>query len=59
MIADANDITLDTDASFAILIAKGKPGKISMKGKLLKSRGLETPADGFEVAKVTCKQSVP
>ena len=58
-VADANNITLDTDARFAILLAKGKPGKISLKGKLLQSQGLETPDDEFEVAKVTCKQSAP
>ncbi len=58
-VADADNTTLDTDARFAILLAKGKPGKISLKGKLLQSQGLETPDDEFEVAKVSCKRSPP
>ena len=59
MVADVDDITLDTDATFAILLAKGKPGKISLKGKILETQGLETPDDEFGVAKVTCKQVSP
>jgi hypothetical protein len=58
-VADVHNDTLDTDAGFAILVAKGKPGKISLKGKLLQSRALETPDDKFEVLNVSCKQSSP
>ena len=57
MIVNVDADTLDTDAGYGILIAKGKPGKISLKGKLLQNRNLETPDDEFEVTKVSCKQT--
>jgi hypothetical protein len=59
MIADADNPDLDANASFGILLAKGKPGKISLKGKLYSIMGLGEPDDEFEVAKVSCKQSSP
>ncbi len=57
MIANVDNDTLDTDAGYGIFIAKGTPGKISLKGKILQSRNLETADDEFEVTKVSCKQT--
>lgn len=59
MVAEVDIDVLDPDARFAIAIAKGKPGKISMKGKLFEIRHLETLNDAFDSAKVTCKQTAP
>jgi hypothetical protein len=59
MVGDVDDSVLDTDAHFGILLAKGKPGKISLKGKFYSIVGLGTIDDDFEVAKVSCKQHWP
>ena len=60
MLSDVDDPVQDTNARFGILLAKGKPGKISLKGKIYSVRGLEAPeGDEFEVTKVSCKQVSP
>jgi hypothetical protein len=59
MVGDVDVSGLDTDARFGILLAKGKPGKISLKGKFYSIVGLGTIDDDFEVAKVSCKQYWP
>jgi len=60
MLSDVDDYVLDTNARFGILLAKGKPGKISLKGKVYSVRGLGAPeGDEFEVTKVSCKQTSP
>jgi hypothetical protein len=60
MVADVDDgSVLDTNARFGILLAKGKPGKISLKGKIYSITDLGAPDDEFEVAKVSCKQVSP
>ncbi len=59
MVAEVDVDVLDPDARFAILLAKGKPGKISMKGKIFEIIHLETLSDEFDTGKVSCKQSSP
>ncbi len=59
MVADVDVGVLDPNASFAIVLAKGKPGKISLKGKVYRIMNLGTIDDEFEVAQVSCKQTSP
>jgi len=57
MLVDIDGTVLDPDALLGMLLAKGKPGKISLKGKVYSIRGLGTIDDEFEVSTVSCKQS--
>jgi hypothetical protein len=57
MLVDVNDAVLDPDALLGMLLAKGKPGKISLKGKVYAVSELGTPNDKFRVSSVSCKQS--
>ncbi len=60
MIADFDSSDLDPNAGFAIFFPKGKPGKISLKGKALSAIDLDTPpTETFQVIKVSCKQTGP
>jgi hypothetical protein len=59
MVANVDNPDLDTYAQFGILLAKGKPGKISLKGKINSIMDLGADDDEFEVGKVSCKQSSP
>ncbi|MGZ6236937.1 MAG: hypothetical protein ACXWMJ_06415 [Syntrophales bacterium] len=59
MLVDIDGTVLDADALLGMLLAKGKPGKISLKGKVYAVSGLGTPNDKFKVSSVSCKQSSP
>jgi len=60
MIAEVEDDSAVTgDAMFAILLVKGKPGKLSMKGTALSVTDLYKVDDEVETAKVSFKQVAP
>jgi len=59
MLVDIDGTVLDPDALLGMLLAKGKPGKISLKGKVYSVSELATANDRFKVSTVSCKQSVP
>ncbi len=56
MLVDIDGTVLDTDALLGMLLAKGKPGKISLKGKVYSVSELGTEHDNFKVSTVSCKQ---
>ena len=59
MLANVDNDTLVPDALLGLLLAKGKPGKISLKGKVHSVSELETPNERFVISTVSCKQSSP
>jgi hypothetical protein len=60
MVAEVEDDSdICSDAMFAILVVKGKPGKVKMKGTALSVMDLFGVDDEFEVAKVSVKQVTP
>jgi len=59
MLVDIDDPVLDPDALLGMVLAKGKPGKISLKGKVYSVSELATANDKFKVSTISCKQTPP
>jgi hypothetical protein len=60
MVGDVDDDSdVCGDSAFAVLLVKGKPGKIKMKGMILGVMDLYDVDDEVEVAKASAKQVAP